>query len=179
MKKTKKMNVVLAAVLSVTLLFGGVISAQAATAEVTVEIEATDVNTAVTVPTVLPIIFNADGTNTYPTNWTIQNNSQIARVYLYSIKVDAVNDWTLMTKAQDPIYNDVDAKKIKFYAGVEDNMQLLDGTQSAYVEFDPFDCLILPNGGTKDLSFKVERGAYTQSQSAKKVLEMVLTFQYK
>jgi hypothetical protein len=175
----KKVNALLAALLSVTILFGGAIPAQAASAEVTVEVKATDVNTSVTVPSVLPIIFNEDGTNTYPTNWTIQNNSQIARVYLYSIKVDAVNDWTLMTKAQDPTYNDVDSKKIKFYAGVEDNMQLLDGTDSAYVEFDPSDCLILPKGGTKDLSFKVERGAYTQSQSAKKVLEMVLTFQYK
>jgi hypothetical protein len=175
----KKVNVFLAALLSVTILFGGAIPAQAASAEVTVEVKATDVNTSVTVPSVLPIIFNEDGTNTYPSNWTIQNNSQIARVYLYSIKVDTVNDWTLMTEAQDPIYNDVDSKKLKFYAGVEDNMQLLNGTDSAYVEFDPFDCLILPNGGTKDLSFKVERGAYTQSQSAKKVMEMVLTFKYK
>jgi len=175
----KKVNALLVALLSVTILFGGAIPAQAASAEVTVEVKATDVNTSVTVPSVLPIIFNEDGTNTYPTNWTIQNNSQIARVYLHSLQVEAVNDWSLMTQAQDPTYNDVDAKKIKFYAGVGNDLKLLDGTTEAYVEFAPDECLMLAKGGTKDLSFKVERGAYTQSQSAKKVLEMVLTFQYK
>ena len=76
----KKLNVLLAAVLSVALLFGANISASAASAEVQFEVKATDVNVAVNVPTTLPIIFNEDGTNTYPTNWTIENKSAIARI---------------------------------------------------------------------------------------------------
>jgi len=175
----KKVNALLVALLSVTILFGGAIPAQAASAEVTIQVKATDVNTSVTVPTVLPIVFNEDGTNTYPTNWTIQNNSKIARVYLHSIQVEAVNEWSLMTLAQDPTYNDVDSKKIKFYAGVGDDLKLLNGNSDAYVEFEPDECLMLANGGTKDLSFKVERGAYTQGQSAEKALDMVLTFKFK
>ena len=82
MKTTKKMNVVLAMVLSVTLLFGATISANAASASVTFKVEQTDINTAVTVPGQLPIIFNADGTNTYPSNWKIYNNSELAGVHL-------------------------------------------------------------------------------------------------
>ena len=67
MKKTKKMSVMLAMVLSVTLLFGATISANAASSTVTFTVEQSDITTAVTVPGQLPIIFNADGTNTYPT----------------------------------------------------------------------------------------------------------------
>ena len=77
MKKTMKMNVVLAMVLSMTLLFGATISANAAESSVLFTVEQTNVNTAVTVPGQIPIIFNADGTNTYPTNWIIYNKSEM------------------------------------------------------------------------------------------------------
>ena len=82
MRKTKKMNVVLAMVLSMTLLLGATISANAADVTVSFEVQKTDVNLDMTVPSELPIVFNYDGTNTYPTNWRITNNSTLAGVHL-------------------------------------------------------------------------------------------------
>ena len=176
----KKLNVVLAAVLSVALLFGANISASAASAEVQFEVKATDMNVSVNVPTTLPIVFNEDGTNTYPTNWTIENTSTIARIYLYSVQLNATNDWTLMTGGMDPKFTEVDSKEIKFYVGPEDNLQFMSGRdsgKSGYVQFEPSDFGIV-SGGSRDLSFKVERGAYTQNSYMQKSFDMVLTFKF-
>lgn len=176
----KKLNVLLAAVLSVTLLFGANISASAASAEVQFEVKATDVNVAVNVPTTLPIIFNEDGTNTYPTNWTIENKSAIARIYLYSVALTADNDWILMTGGMDPKFEDADSKRVKFYVGPEGNLQYMSGRDNGttgYVEFEPEEFTIV-SGGSKDLSFKVERGAYTQNANFQKAFDMVLTFKF-
>lgn len=176
----KKLNVLLAVVLSVALLFGANISASAASAEVQFEVKATDANISVNVPTVLPIVFNEDGTNTYPTNWTIENERGIARIYLYSVALTAANDWKLMTGGQDPKFTEADSKEIKFYVGPEKNMQFMSGRDSGtsgYVEFEP-DEFIIVSGGSKDLSFKVERGAYTQNASMQKAFDMVLTFKF-
>lgn len=176
----KKLNVLLAAVLSVALLFGANISASAASAEVQFEVKATDINVAVNVPTTLPIVFNEDGTNTYPTNWTIENTSPIARIYLYSVALTADNDWTLMTAGMDPKFTDVDSKKIKFYVGPEDDLQFMSGRDSGtsgYIEFEPEEFTILSNS-SKDLCFEVERGAYTQNASLQKAFDMVLTFKF-
>lgn len=176
----KKLNVLLAAVLSFALLFGAVVPAQAASAEVQFEIKATDVNVAVNVPTTLPIVFNEDGTNTYPTHWTIENTSAIARIYLYSVSLTAANDWILMTGGMDPKYNDADTKKVKFHVGPENNLQYMSGRDNGttgYVQFEPEEFTII-SGGSKDLSFKVERGAFTQNASMQKAFDMVLTFKF-
>ena len=176
----KKLNVLLAAVLSVALLFGANISASAASAEVQFQVKATDPNVAVNVPTTLPIIFNEDGTNTYPTNWSIENKSAIARIYLYSVALTADNDWTLMTGGMDPKFEDADSKRVKFYVGPEGNLQYMSGRDNGttgYVEFEPEEFTIV-SGGSKDLSFKVERGAYTQNANFQKAFDMVLTFKF-
>ena len=74
MKKTKKMNVVLAMVLSMTLLFGATISANA----------------------------NADGSNTYPTNWIIYNKSEIAGVHLVTTDLKVRDGgWELLNESED------------------------------------------------------------------------------
>ena len=179
-KIMKKLNVLLAAVLSFALLFGAVVPAQAASAEVQFEIKATDPNVAVNVPTTLPIVFNEDGTNTYPTNWTIENTSAIARIYLYSVSLTAANDWILMTGGMDPKNNNADTKKVKFYVGPENNLEYMSGRDNGttgYVQFEPEDFTIV-SGGSKDLCFKVERGAFTQNASMQKAFDMVLTFKF-
>ena len=54
----KKINVLLAALLSVTVLFGAAVPANAASADVNIEIKATTMDgVSVTVPTQLPILF--------------------------------------------------------------------------------------------------------------------------
>ena len=82
-----KMNVVLAMVLSMTLLFGATISANAASAEVKFDVKQTDINLAINVPTTLPIIFNEDGINTYPTNCEIQNVGVLGCVCLKKVDI--------------------------------------------------------------------------------------------
>ena len=74
-----------------TLLFGATISANAASAEVKFDVKQTDINLAINVPTTVPIIFNEDGTNTYPTNWEIQNVGVLGCVYLKSVELEATD----------------------------------------------------------------------------------------
>ena len=87
----KKVKVLLAALLSVTVVLGTVVPTQAASSTVDIEVKATDMdNVSVTVPSSIPIVFNADGSNTLPTNWTIENKSAIAGIHLSKIEMNAV-----------------------------------------------------------------------------------------
>ena len=52
-----------------------------------------------------------------------------------------------------------------------------DNGTTGYVEFEPEEFTIV-SGGAKDLSFKVERGAYTQNANFQKAFDMVLTFKF-
>lgn len=101
MRKIRKMNVVLAMVLSMTLLFGATISANAASAEVKFDVKQTDTNLAINVPTTVPIIFNEDGTNTYPTNWEIQNVGILGCVCLKNVEMEATDaGWILLDEKE-------------------------------------------------------------------------------
>ena len=82
----KKIKVLLATLLSVTVVLGAVVPTYAASSDVNIEVKATSMdNVSVTVPTSIPIVFNADGSNTLPTNWTIENLSAIAGIHLSQI----------------------------------------------------------------------------------------------
>ena len=90
MKLLVKGNKVLAAILSFVAIMGAAIPVNAASADVNIEVKATTMdNVSVTVPTTLPIVFNEDGTNTLPSNWTIENISSIAGVHLSAVDMNA------------------------------------------------------------------------------------------
>ena len=180
----KKVNVVIAAVLSMVIVFGATIPAQAASSDVNIEIKETTMDqVSVTVPTALPIIFNADGTNTLPTNWTIENRSTIAGIHLAEVQMTAgESGWSLLASSEDTKKLSVDTKAMKFSLGKEGELKLVApsvgrSNASGSAAFGAND-ISLESGETQVLSFDVQRGAFTESAAAAKAFDMVMTFEF-
>ncbi len=183
MKRLVKSKI-LVAVLSLVVLVGGVIPANAASADVNIEVKATTMdNVSVTVPTVLPIVFNEDGTNTVPTNWTIENISNIAGIHLSTVDMDAeTSGWKLLADSQDTKVLKADTKSIKFSVGKEGALKLVAPTSgnestTGTVNFDD-NAIAIASGETQVLSFDVQRGAFTEDVATAKAFDMVLTFNF-
>ena len=180
----KKTNVIIAAALSMVVLFGAAIPAKAASTEVTIEVKETIMdNVSVTVPTNLPIIFNEDGTNTLPTNWSIENISTIAGIHLAQIEMDGSGTgWKLLAESEDTKTMPVDSKAIQFSVGKEGALKMVvpntgsENSQGAVTFLA--DEISIPSGETQVLSFEVERGAFTKSTASSKAFDMVLTFEF-
>lgn len=157
----------------------------AASSEVYITVEATAVD--VTVPgggegddsgegtgaEALPIVFKADGSNVYPTNWTITNNSKIAGVTLKSVKLTGTNGWELLGSDTDTKTLAADSKKIKFYMGKPNQLEQIvpNGTTLA----SP---ITIPAEGSQTFGFKVDRAAFSQAQNASKAFDMLLVFEF-
>ena len=180
MKKTKKMNVALAMVLSMTLLFGATISANAASSTVTFTVEQTDITTAVTVPGQLPVIFNANGTNTLPTNWRVYNNSELGAVRLKLVELTERSDWKVVNEATDITKNTHDTKEIKFYMGAPNKLRIFtpySGGGSKMSFEDEYE-IVIPAGGYQQFDFEIKRGAFKTALSEHIAFDLVLTFEY-
>jgi len=182
MKKTKTF---LAALLSVTVLFGGTaVSANAASAEVDITIKETTMDgVSVTVPTTLPVIFNEDGSNTIPENWTIENISSIAGIHLSQVDMDANGSgWTLLAESEDTKALPVNTKALKFYVGKDSALKMVvptDGTEAETGRVTFADNEIsVASGETQILRFGVDRGAFTADEAEAKAFDMVLTFNF-
>jgi len=179
----KKIKVLLAALLSVTVVLGTAVPTYAASSKVLIEVKATDMNVSVTVPSTLPIVFNADGTNTFPDNWTIENTSAIAGIHLKQIDMSADGtEWQLLADSVDVKQQVVNSKSIKFFAGKAGALKMVvpdNGTEdsSGSVTFENTD-ITIASGERKELSFAVERGAYTDTQASAKAFAMVLNFEF-
>ncbi len=178
------MKKLLVALLSVTVMVGTVIPSYAATSNVEIEVKATDMdNVSVTVPTTIPIVFNADGTNTLPTNWTIENKSTLAGIHLSQIDMDAeTTNWKLLAASENVKNLSANTKSIQFSVGKTGALKLVvpnEGTESAKgsVTFAE-DEISIPSGETEVLSFDVVRGAFTQTEASAKAFNMVLTFNF-
>lgn len=182
MNKTK---VLLAALLSATVVLGGVIPAQAAqTAEVTIDVKATTMDrTSVTVPGTLPVVFNEDGTNLLPSDWKIENVSTIAGIHLAKVEMDSKESgWKLLSDSADTKTLPVDTKSIQFYMGKAGELKLIaptSGTESTTgsFEFEAED-ISIPSGETQVISFNINRGAFKTAKAAAKAFDMVLTFEF-
>lgn len=180
----KKVKVLLAALLSVTVVLGAAVPTYAASSDVNIEVKATTMdNVSVTVPTSIPIVFNADGSNTLPTNWTIENLSTIAGIHLSQIDMNAESSgWKLLADSENVKTLSADTKSIKFSVGKAGALKLVvptSGTESAtgIVTFDNTE-IAIPSGETQVLSFGVERGAFTEAEASAKAFDMVLTFNF-
>lgn len=174
----------LSLLLTATLVMGATVSANAASSEVDITIKATTMdNVSVTVPSVLPIVFNEDGTNTLPSNWTIENVSTISGIHLSQISMDAKDTgWKLLADSEDTKKLSADTKSIKFYAGKDENLKLIvpsTGTESntGSVTYGAED-ISIASGEEQVLTFDVERGAFTQNEASAKAFDMILTFNF-
>ena len=187
-KHMKKFNLFLGALLSITILFGATAPVHAASTKVNIEVKETTMdNVSVTVPSTLPILFNEDGTNTFPTNWNIENKSIIAGIHLSQIDMNAgESGWKLLSESQNTKTMAADAKSIQFSVGKEGALKLvapISGGKSVSesptgtVKFE-VDEIAIASGTSQTLSFAVNRGAFTTSQAASKAFDMVLTFNF-
>ena len=184
MKRLVKGNKVLATILSLVVVMSVAIPANAASADVNIEVKATTMdNVSVTVPTTLPIMFNEDGTNTLPSNWTIENISSIAGIHLSTVDMDAkTSGWKLLAASADTKVLPADTKSIKFSTGKAGALKLVaptTGTESTTgtVSFGDTE-IAIPSGETQVLAFDVQRGAFTADQATAKAFDMVLTFNF-
>lgn len=180
----KKLNLLLGALLSFTIIFGAAVTANAASTEVYIEIKETAMdNVSVTVPSTLPIIFNEDGTNTLPTNWSIENKSPIAGIHLSKIDMDAgESNWKLLADSQDTKSLAADTKSIRFSVGKGASLKTVvptNGTEDSKgsVTFGASE-IAIASGEKQILSFGVKRGAFTTSQASAKAFDMILTFDF-
>lgn len=180
----KKMNKIIALVLSLVVVLGMTIPAQAASTEVMIEVKETAMdNVSVTVPTTLPIVFNENGTNTLPTNWNIENTSAIAGIHLSKVEMNAgESGWKLLADSENTKKLPLDTKSIQFSIGKDNALKTVapvSGTESASgtVSFDAGE-IVIASGETQTLAFKVNRGAFSSSQASAKAFDMVLTFKF-
>lgn len=180
----KKWNILLAALLTITAIMGASIPVEASSSVVNIEVKATTMDqVSVTVPTLLPIVFNEDGTNTLPSNWTIENKSTIAGIHLKQIDMSSKGDaWKLLAESKDTKTLPVDTKAMKFSVGKEGNLKVVMPTEGAEdttgkLEFTSSD-ISIPSGETQNLSFHVERGAFTKTQAYAEAFNMTLTFKF-
>lgn len=184
MKYLVKGNKVLAAILSLVVIMGAAIPVNAASADVKIQVEKTTMdNVSVTVPSTLPIVFAADGTNILPSDWTIENISSIAGIHLSSVELNSnESGWKLLAASQDIRTLKADTKSIKFSvgkAGALKPLVPLSGTESmgGTVLFDA-DEITIASGQTQVLSFDVQRGAFTKDLAAATAFIMTLTFKF-
>lgn len=181
----KKVKVLLAAVLSITVILGTAAPTYAAgpVSEVKIAIEPTDMNVSVTVPSTLPIVFNADGSNTIPDNWSIENVSALAGIHITNVNLNSNGSgWTVVNDSSIVKTQSVNGKAVKFFVAVPGTMQLVEpksGTENEVgnASFEPNDICIAA-GTEKTLNFSVERGAFTETTASAKAFFMTLNFAF-
>jgi hypothetical protein len=180
----KKVQKVLAMVMSFAFILGATIPAQAATTEVEIEIKETTMDgVSVTIPSKLPIVFEEDGTNTIPTNWTIENQSIIAGIHLAKVEWHAGDtSWKVLSSDYDVKSMPVDSLALQFLVGLEGSekfIEPLDGDRNpdGEVLFEANE-ITIPSGETKVLSFDVNRGAFTQAMEASRAFDLMFEFQF-
>ena len=149
--------------------------------EVTIKTEAANLD--VTVPTTLPIIFKGDGTNTLPRNFKIENNSEIADIYLKEVTMTAAQGaWKLLAKSEDAKTLLPNTKAIKFLLGEQGKEKIvspMSGTiaQEGQCDFAQTD-FVVASTSEKRLNFIVERANFTKEIPAAKAFDMTLDFSF-
>lgn len=168
--------------LSLIMVTSTFLSAKAASStDVVISIEPTTIN--VTVPSTAPFIFNEDGTNTYPTNFTITNNTKVGDIFLSKVDMDANNSgWNLLSSSAKTKELKVNQKDIKFYTGGAGSLKLVapdtDKSEIGVALYEPED-FVIASGQSNTLAFKIERGAFTEEAvGIDKAFDMTLTFNF-
>jgi len=178
----KKKNLFLVVLLAVTVLFGGTMQTMAASSEVGIEIKATDVNVAVTVPSQIPIVFNEDGTNTYPINWSVTNEG-ISKLRVSRIDARANGSgWTIAHPSVEISELPANTKTIQLYIGEASNKATMYPDKSEIDEnaicLFSESAMNIPVGESLVVDFEIVRGAFTESASMEKAFDLEFTFEF-
>lgn len=131
----------------------------------------------VTVPSKLPIVFNEDGTNTIPSNFTITNNSSVATIHLDQVALDSEGSgWELLPENVDMSSQEANKRWIKFFVNSKCvSPSLYEAMDTGYAEFTE-DEVVMGPGQSAKLNFEIHRGAFTQSFESSKAFTMVTSF---
>lgn len=146
--------------------------AEDASGNTDINIETKAATISVTVPSstgdkgALTFIFNADGTNTLPDNWTITNNSSVD-VKLSTVTITGNNGWGLVA-AGDASLKETNGKNIHLTL---DTKEQTDGVYT-------LDQTITKNGGTHTIALSVDRSAFSKALTANKAYSAVQAFVY-
>ncbi len=175
-------KLLMAGLLSSGILLGTGTVASAANfgSELQIDVKATTIN--VTVPSTAPMVFNEDGTNTLPSNFTVNNNSKLGGVYLKQISLNSgAGGWTLLDTGDDLKTLPKDQKKIKLSIGKQGSEKLIKPASSGTTGSATFSVgeVDIPASGSETLNFKVERGTFTQAVPNSTAFNMTLTFDFK
>lgn len=160
----------------------GAIPAFAATngnTAVNIEAKATTMN--VNVPSTAAFVFNADGTNVVPTNFTITNNSKISGIHVTSIALtsaDADKGWKLLPESANVKTQAVNTKNIKMT--INNKPVVVTGTAAATTGTATYEAndIAIASEGTTTLKFGVERGSFTTAVASGKAFDMVTSFAF-
>lgn len=147
---------------------------------VDIEAKATTVN--VTVSDTAAFVFNEDGTNTTPSNYTVTNNSEIAGLHLVSADFtqETGNGWTI--ENQDYSFKTMakNTKKVALQLGADGNLKDVvkgsDGTKGT-ATFGEND-FQLPAKSSKTVKFDVKRGAFSQAVSNETAFRMRMNYEF-
>ena len=179
----KRLSVVLLALVILTMSAVPAFAVTEGSTNVTIQTKATTID--VTVPTDLPIVFNADGTNTVPTDFTIKNNSAIAGLHVAKIELTKANnsDWQIMHTNGDTKTLAANTKQIQFFIGLEGALKQVvpEGdaapADSGSYSFGASD-ITLNAGESKILRMDVKRGAFTEASAQSSAFTMAMTFAF-
>lgn len=134
----------------------------------------------VTLPTAYTIVFEADGTNTYP-NFEIHNNSKIGQIDLKNITAKASGNWKFAPDKTVLNRMPKDTKQIKLKLGDKSKEKALSNTTTspsaqvtANYAANDFRIAAL---STKQLSFVVDRTVFSKS-ATDQAMGLTLTFDY-
>lgn len=141
--------------------------------------ENTDDWTNVTVPSVLPLVFEVDGSNNLdpvtltPENFKIVNNTPNADVYMKSMQMEtkAGGDWKIAAADQDIAAENINTKTIRLHIGIKGeqlmpiNAAQENETTGKWEASDPSNMVFekaadLNNGTEKVMDFQVDRTAF-------------------
>ena len=140
-----------------------------------------DVN--ITVPFEIKFTLNSDGTNTYPDNFTITNDS-IYKINLDSVSLTGNNNWKILGNNIDTKTLKKDSKKIKFYV----NGTLIEPKNSyneiinesanglSILTLDEVNNRTINAYSNDTVNFSIERGAYSKNISTENAFTMNLNY---
>lgn len=158
-----------ASILIGSTIFTSQLPVNAANTSIDITGEATLLN--VTVPTNLPIVLNADGTNTLPTDFKIINNSPIGAVKISKVDLKANKNWKIVNG--NITNSNANTKQLKFYIKEPDQESkplASDGTNGS-LEMNT----VVEATDNEILEFNIERGAFTSSLNDLGAFDMELT----